>query len=80
MAGVSVMGKETDGELAYLDLSEAQIVSGGDCYYQDYSDNKHYTSDDELGVGFFLKCKSLKAITLPGNLKSVGESAFQECI
>ena len=79
MAGVSVMREETDGELAYLDLSEAQIVSGGDCYYQDYSDNKHYTSDDELGVGFFLKCKSLKAITLPGNLKSVGEYAFQDC-
>ena len=79
MAGVSVMGKETDGELAYLDLSEAQIVSGGDCYYQDYSDNKHYTSDDELGVGFFSKCKGLKAITLPGKVKSVGESAFQEC-
>ena len=79
MAGVSVMGKETDGELAYLDLSEAQIVSGGDCYYQDYSDNKHYTSDDELGVGFFLKCKSLKAITLPGNLKSVGDYAFSNC-
>ena len=79
MAGVSVTGEKTDGELANLDLSEAQIVSGGDCYYQDYSDNKHYTSDDELGVGFFLKCKSLKAITLPGNLKSVGEYAFQEC-
>ena len=79
MAGVSVMGKETDGELAYLDLSEAQIVSGGDCYYQDYSDNKHYTSDDEIGVGFFSKCKGLKAITLPGKVKSVGESAFQEC-
>ena len=79
MAGVSVMGKKTDGELANLDLSEAQIVSGGDCYYQDYFDNKHYTSDDELGVGFFSKCKGLKAITLPGNLKSVGESAFQEC-
>ena len=79
MAGVSVMGKKTDGELANLDLSEAQIVSGGDCYYQDYFDNKHYTSDDEFGVGFFSKCKGLKAITLPGNLKSVGESAFQEC-
>ena len=79
MAGVSVTGEKTDSELAYLDLSEAQIVSGGDCYYQDYLDNKYYTSDDELGVGFFLKCKSLKAITLPGNLKSVGESAFQEC-
>ena len=79
MAGVSVMGKETDGELAYLDLSEAQIVSGGDCYYQDYSDNKHYTSDDEFGVGFFSKCKGLKAITLPGKVKSVGESAFDDC-
>lgn len=79
MAGVSVMGKETDGELAYLDLSEAQIVSGGDCYYQDYSDNKHYTSDDELGVGFFSKCKGLKAITLPGYLKSVGDFAFSGC-
>ena len=79
MAGVSVTGKKTDGELTNLDLSEAQIVSGGDCYYQDYFDNKHYTSNDEIGVGFFSKCKGLKAITLPGNLKSVGESAFQEC-
>lgn len=79
MAGVSVTGEKTDGELANLDLSEAKIVSGGDYYYQDYSDNKHYTSDDEIGVGFFSKCKGLKAITLPGNLKSVGESAFQEC-
>lgn len=79
MAGVSVTGKKTDGELTNLDLSEAQIVSGGDCYYQDYFDYKHYTSNDEFGVGFFSKCKGLKAITLPGNLKSVGESAFQEC-
>lgn len=79
MAGVSVMREETDGELAYLDLSEAQIVSGGDCYYQDYFNNKHYTSDDEFGVGFFSKCKGLKAITLPGNLKSVGKSAFNGC-
>ncbi len=79
MAGVSVMGKKTDGELANLDLSEAQIVSGGDCYYQDYEDNKHYTSDDELGVYFFSNCSSLKSITLPGDLKSVGDFAFCDC-
>lgn len=80
MAGQSINGEdETDGKLSTLDLSDAKIVSGGDYYYQDYSDNKHYTSDDEIGVGFFSKCKGLKAITLPGNLKSVGESAFQEC-
>ena len=79
MAGVSVSGEKTDGELANLDLSEAQIVSGGDCYYQDYFNNKHYTSDDELGFCAFLKCSSLKAISLPGDLKSVGESAFYGC-
>ena len=79
MAGVSVTGEKTDGELANLDLSEAKIVSGGDCYYQDYFDNKHYTSDDELGFCAFLKCSSLKAISLPGDLKSVGESAFDGC-
>lgn len=79
MAGVSVTRKKTDGELTNLDLSEAKIVSGGDYYYQDYYGTKYYTSDDELGVGFFSKCSGLKAITLPGYLKSVGESAFQEC-
>ena len=79
MAGVSVTGEKTDGELANLDLSEVKIVSGGDCYYQDYFDNKHYTSDDELGFCAFLKCSSLKAISLPGDLKSVGESAFDGC-
>lgn len=35
MAGVSVTGEKTDGELANLDLSEAKIVSGGDYYYQE---------------------------------------------
>ncbi len=79
MAGVSVTRKKTDGELTNLDLSEARIVSGGDYYYQDYNDTKHYTSDDEIGVGFFSKCKGLKAITLHSKVKSVGESAFQEC-
>ena len=79
MAGVSVTGEKTDGELANLDLSEAKIVSGGDYYYQDYNATKYYTKDDEIGVGFFSKCKGLKAITLPGNLKSVGESAFDDC-
>ena len=79
MAGVSVTGEITDGELANLDLSEAKIVSGGDYYYQDYYDNKYYTKDDELGVCAFSNCSGLKAITLPGDLKSVGDWAFDCC-
>ena len=31
----------------------------------------------ELGDSAFLKCKSLKAITLPHNLQTIGESCFQ---
>lgn len=79
MAGVSVTGEKTDGELANLDLSEAKIVSGGDYYYQDYNATKYYTKDDELGVCFFSNCSSLKSITLPGYLKSVGDFAFSGC-
>ena len=79
MAGVSVTGEKTDGELANLDLSEAKIVSGGDYYYQDYNATKYYTEDDELGVCFFSNCSSLKSITLPGYLKSVGDFAFSNC-
>ena len=79
MAGVSVTGEITDGELANLDLSEAKIVSGGDYYYQDYNATKYYTKDDELGVCFFSNCSSLKSITLPGDLKSVGDFAFSDC-
>lgn len=79
MAGVSVTGEITDGELANLDLSEAKIVSGGDYYYQDSNDTKYYTKDDELGVCAFSKCWGLKDISLPGDLKSVDDFAFSDC-
>ena len=32
----------TDGKLSVLDLSEAKIVEGGDCYYNNYYTIKHY--------------------------------------
>ena len=40
MAGRDYCGNPTDGKLSVLDLSEAKIVKGGDCYYCDY----YYTS------------------------------------
>ena len=80
MAGQSINGiDETDGKLSTLDLSEAKIVSGGDYYYQDSNDTKYYTKDDELGVCAFSKCWGLKDISLPGDLKSVGDFAFSDC-
>lgn len=80
MAGQSINGiDETDGKLSTLDLSDAKIVGGGDYYYQDSNDTKYYTKDDELGVCAFSNCWGLKAITLPTDLKSVGEFAFSDC-
>ena len=35
MAGSNFGGYSTDGKLSVLDLSEAKIVEGGDCYYND---------------------------------------------
>ena len=35
MAGRNYSGNSTDGKLSVLDLSEAKIVKGGDCYYND---------------------------------------------
>lgn len=35
MAGKDVWGKDTDGMLSVLDLSDAKIVEGGDYYYDD---------------------------------------------
>ena len=47
MAGSSYTGNSTDGKLSVLDLSEAKIVKGGDCYLNngyDYTSNNIYTS------------------------------------
>ena len=81
MAGQSINGiDETNGKLSTLDLSDTKIVGGGDYYYQDSNDTKYYTKDDELGVCAFSNCWGLKAITLPTDLKSVGDFAFKNCI
>ena len=49
MAGCDVNGKETDGKLSILDLSDAKIVEGGSAYYSDRDDGFICTSNDKLG-------------------------------
>ena len=36
------MAGSTDGKLSVLDLSEAKIVEGGGCYYNDYFNNDYH--------------------------------------
>ena len=53
MAGINLDNVPTDGKLATLDLSEADIVAGGEAYYTDFVTNTdYYTADSEVANAF----------------------------
>lgn len=79
MAGCDVNGKETDGKLSILDLSDAKIVEGGDAYYSDRDDGFICTSNDKLGDYAFYGCSGLTSLTLPSSVTEIGELAFLNC-
>ena len=74
MAGRDDRGNSTDGKLSVLDLSEAKIVEGGDCYYKDY-----YTSNDVIGSYAFYGCHRLTSLNLPAGITEIGSDAFSGC-
>ena len=80
MAGCDVNGKETDGKLSILDLSDAKIVEGGSAYYSDRDDGNKYTSNDELGDYVFRDCSGLTSLTLPSSVTKIGCYALSSCI
>ena len=79
MAGCDVNGKETDGKLSILDLSDAKIVEGGSAYYSDRDDGFIYTSNDKLGDFAFYGCSGLTSLTIPSSVTEIGEHAFLNC-
>ena len=76
MAGHNFNGNSTDGKLSVLDLSEAKIVKGGDCYLNNGYD---YTSNDVIGSRAFLGCSVLTSLTLPDGVTSIYFDAFAGC-
>ena len=82
MAGSDVNGDRTSGKLSVLDLSEARIVEGGNCYYSDhsyYNNNRYTTSNDIIGEKTFRSCKSLTSVNIPSSVTEIGVSAFEYC-
>ena len=65
----------TNNKLSFIDLSEANIVSGGDYYYMNYS-TEHFTNNDEFGYSLFHGCKKLEKIILPKTIEEIGQTAF----
>ena len=61
-------------KLSVLDLSEAKIVEGGGCYY-----NNYYTSNDVIGPSTFEDCSGLTSLTLPAGITEIGDFAFWGC-
>ena len=76
MAGRDVTNKETAGVLTKLDLREAEIVEGGDYYYQ--GKTQYYSSNMAIGDYMFYRC-NLVDVRLPENIKSIGEDVFSSC-
>ena len=77
MAGRDATNKETVGVLTKLDLREADIVEGGDYYYQNGS-AKYSTSNMAVGNSMFRRC-NFSDVRLPENIKSIDEAAFYDC-
>ena len=75
MAGADTEGKETAGNLSTLDLSEANIVDGGELYYF----SGFGTHDNIIGEYFFLKCNKLTSVTLPSVVEWIDNCAFDRC-
>ena len=72
MAGRKEDGTETSGKLTYLDLSEANIVSGGDYYYMPQSGTKYYTENNVAGDYMFYFC-NLETIKFPLTVNKLGK-------
>ena len=61
----------TEKNLQAIDLSQAQIVSGGTAYYQSYT-----TSVGTMGDCAFQGFKKLVGMTLPRSITKIGSNAF----
>ena len=79
MGGSTIAGAKTDGKLQILDLSEANIVSGGTSYYYVDEDLEYYTKDNTISINMFCRCSELRKITIPNSVTTIERNAFLLC-
>lgn len=74
MAGRDNEDHATNGQLADIDLSGAQIVEGGKAYAAG-----HYTQNNVVGTALFASCQKLRRIVLPLQTIRIEGDAFKDC-
>lgn len=78
LAGRDYNGDRTNGQLRYLDLSDAYIVDGGERYSSDIELDDSGTKENEFPAHSFQDTK-IKRVILPTSSKSIGRYAFGSC-
>ncbi len=93
MAGNDYMGQPTNGMLKKLDLSGANIVAGGDAYfdldnnyinlgntnyYYGFDDAPRTSEADTFGEYLFAGCQQLQTVKTPTSLIKIGNRVFAE--
>ena len=57
-------------QLSHLDLSDANIVAGGEAYYINTYDHS-YTIDEDNTIGGYMFCGKLKYLSLPKSITKI---------
>ena len=78
LAGRDQEGSATEGNLSVLDLSEAEIVDGGEPYLTE-NGKQFTTTAGELPYKAFYDCRKLTVVKLPKNIRTVANGAFGGC-
>lgn len=79
MAGRDLYENRTSGILSVLDLSGANIVTGGSAYYRRQDLVSFYTVANTISLYMFKECQNLTFVKLPNSVTSIGYEAFFDC-
>lgn len=76
MAGVDIYGQPVSGSLVRLDLTDANIVEGGDFFFVDESIAAAYYTSNNVISSNFMRNSKLQECLLPKSVKAIYAYAF----
>ncbi len=68
----------TDGRLAYVDLSGANLLKDTEHSYNKFGVDEYLEKADWVGEYMFHNCTALETLILPNSVTEIGENTFQD--